>query len=204
MIARRAAVVSVAALIAGVVAIFSLSSSAGPRGAEQVAPGAATAAVIRTTLSSRQQVSGSLEHAGSCTLVFQDPTGTVSWLPPPGKVIARGGVLDKVDGQAVRLLYGSQAAYRSLTPGLVGGADVRQLQQNLIALETPRAVRSSRAAVSTGQPRSRSSSGSAATVNNRQANYRLDRSRSSPARRSLTPNSSRSEHRPRPAPRYSR
>jgi peptidoglycan hydrolase-like protein with peptidoglycan-binding domain len=134
MTARRATLFAIAALAAGAVTIFTLSATPGSRSSGHNAAGAATAAVIRTTLASREQVPGALEHAGDDTLVFQQPTGTVSWLPQPGAVIGRGGVLYRVDGRPVRLLYGSQAAYRLLAPGLGDGADVHQLQRNLIAL----------------------------------------------------------------------
>jgi hypothetical protein len=97
----------------------------------------ATAAVIRTTLASRQQVAGTLERAGSYTLVSQQLTGTLSWLPPPGTVISRGGVLYRVDGQPVRLLYGSQSAWRTLAIGVTDGADVRELEP----FARPRSVR---------------------------------------------------------------
>jgi peptidoglycan hydrolase-like protein with peptidoglycan-binding domain len=90
--------------------------------------------VIRTTLASRQQVSGTLARAGSYTLVMQQPSGTLSALPQPGTVIGRGQALYWLDGQPVRLLYGTQAAWRDLMLGDGDGADVRQLKQNLRAL----------------------------------------------------------------------
>lgn len=55
-------------------------------------------------------------------------------LPTPGTVIGRGRVLYRLDGQPVRLLYGAQAAWRTLAPGVADGADVLQLKRNLKAL----------------------------------------------------------------------
>lgn len=129
-----------ALLIAGVLAAATAIGILAVQPAERraTAPGqqagTATAAVIRTTLASRQQVAGTLEPAGSFTLVSQQLTGTLSWLPAPGSVIRRGGVLYRVDGQPVRLLYGLQSAWRTLALGVTDGADVHQLDENLRAL----------------------------------------------------------------------
>jgi peptidoglycan hydrolase-like protein with peptidoglycan-binding domain len=90
--------------------------------------------VVRTTLASRQQVPGTLERAGSYTLVSQQSVGTLTWLPSPGAVIDRGQVLYRVDGQPVRLLFGAQSAWRTLALGVADGADVLQLKRNLKAL----------------------------------------------------------------------
>ena len=59
--------------------------------------------------------------------------GAFTWLPAPGVVIQPGQQLYAVNGHAVILLQGSQPAYRQLCPG-VSGDDVRQLEQDLIAL----------------------------------------------------------------------
>jgi hypothetical protein len=134
MTGRRAILISgvIAAGVAG--SAVALTSGGGSAAASGSASGTSTAVVIRTTLASRQQVSGTLERAGSYTLVAQQPAGTLSELPAPGSVIGRGQALYQVDGQPVRLLYGSQAAWRALTLGDTDGADIRQLKQNLVAL----------------------------------------------------------------------
>ena len=54
-------------------------------------------------------------------------------LPAVGAVISQGQTLYSVDGRPVPLLYGAQAAYRVMATG-VSGSDVRQLEQDLIAL----------------------------------------------------------------------
>ena len=123
-----------AAIGAGVaIIIFALESGGGTTASASTSP-TATAAVIRTTLASRQQVSGTLERAGSYTLVVQQSTGTISKLPAPGAVIGRGQPMYWLDGQPVRLLYGTQAAWRPLMLGDTDGADIRQLKRNLLAL----------------------------------------------------------------------
>ncbi len=133
MTARRATLISV--VIASAAAITALALESGGRSAAAgPASATGTAAVIRTTLASRQQVSGTLERAGSYTLVVQQSVGTLTELPPPGTLIGRGQALYWLDGQPVRLLYGTQSAWRTLTLGDSDGADVRQLKQNLIEL----------------------------------------------------------------------
>jgi hypothetical protein len=141
MTGRRGILIA-GAVIAGVaVTTLALETRGGSAAASGPTSTTATAAVARTTLASRQQVSGTLEPAGSYTLVVQQPTGTVeqsagtlSELPAPGTVIGRGQVLYMIDGQPVRLLLGAQSAWRTLELGVGDGADVRQLKQNLRAL----------------------------------------------------------------------
>jgi peptidoglycan hydrolase-like protein with peptidoglycan-binding domain len=134
MTARRTVLIA-SAIAAGVaIAALSLESGGGSATASGPTSATATAVVIRTTLASRQEVSGTLERAGAYTLVVQRPAGTITWLPGPGSVIRRGQVLYRIDGQPVRLLFGAQAAWRRLARGVADGADVRQLKRNLIAL----------------------------------------------------------------------
>jgi peptidoglycan hydrolase-like protein with peptidoglycan-binding domain len=131
---RRLTVIAVT-IVAGVAAT-TLALELGGRSAtaSSPTPNTATAAVTRATLASRQQVAGTLERAGSYTLVSQQPAGTLTELPAPGTLIGRGQVLYRLDGQPVRLLFGAQSAWRSLELGVTDGADVRQLKRNLIAL----------------------------------------------------------------------
>lgn len=62
-----------------------------------------------------------------------DGLGLVTWLPPIGSIVDRGGVLFRVDDRPVVLLIGELPVYRTLRSG-VTGADVRQLEENLAAL----------------------------------------------------------------------
>ena len=142
MTSRRTTMIA-GALAAGVaITTLALESGGGAATASgRPTSATATAAVVRTTLASRQQVSGTLEPAGSYTLVVQQSagtaqqsSGTLSELRAPGTVIGRGQVLYRIDGQPVLLLFGAQAAWRTLELGVADGADVRQLKQNLIAL----------------------------------------------------------------------
>jgi hypothetical protein len=130
---RRLTALAVAIAAGVAVTIFVLESGGGTSASASTGP-VATAAVIRTTLASRQQVSGTLQRAGSYTLVMQQTSGTLSALPAPGTVIGRGQPLYWLDGQPVRLLYGTQAAWRDLMLGDSDGTDVLQLNRNLSAL----------------------------------------------------------------------
>ena len=94
--------------------------------------GTATATVARQTLIARDTFEGSLGYADVRTLTSA-LSGTVTWLPAEGRTIRRGGVLYRVNGKPVVLLYGSYPLWRTLEPG-VEGPDVRQLEENLVAL----------------------------------------------------------------------
>jgi hypothetical protein len=92
----------------------------------------ALATVTLGSLSAQQQVSATLGYAGSYSVLNQ-ATGVYTQLPAAGQVVRRGQVLYQVNGDPVVLLYGSVPAYRSLSEGMTG-ADVRQLNANLVAL----------------------------------------------------------------------
>jgi len=105
------------------------SSGAGLRGA----PPPATAAVTRRDVAATTPVSATLGYAGSWTVRGQGG-GTLTWLPPAGRVIGQGQVLFRVDnGSPVVLLYGSVPAWRVLGQGAIG-ADVTQLNHDLVHL----------------------------------------------------------------------
>jgi peptidoglycan hydrolase-like protein with peptidoglycan-binding domain len=93
-----------------------------------------TAVVVRTDLSARQQVAGTLGYAGFFTVASEADSGLLTWLPVPGDVVRRGHPLFAVDGQPVTLLYGAIPAWRTFEPGMSPGPDVGQLQRNLAAL----------------------------------------------------------------------
>ncbi|WP_187366084.1 peptidoglycan-binding protein [Trebonia kvetii] len=95
---------------------------------------AATALVVRTDLSARQLVAGTLGYQGFFTVASESGGGIITWLPAAGDIVRRGQPLFAVDGQPVTLLYGSLPAWRPFVPGMTAGPDVRQLQRNLAAL----------------------------------------------------------------------
>jgi hypothetical protein len=103
-----------------------------PGGVADNAYPTALATVTLGSLSAQLQVSATLGYAGSCSVLNQ-AAGVYTRLPEAGQVVRRGQVLYQVNGDPVVLLYGSVPAYRSLSEG-IAGADVRQLNANLVAL----------------------------------------------------------------------
>jgi peptidoglycan hydrolase-like protein with peptidoglycan-binding domain len=102
-----------------------------------------TATVVRTDIVERQLVAGRLGYDGRFAVLGQGPAadaggqpqgGTLTRLPAPGAVVARGQALYEVDGHPVPLWYGTRPAWRPFGPGMADGADVRQLEANLVAL----------------------------------------------------------------------
>jgi Tfp pilus assembly protein FimT len=94
----------------------------------------ATAAVVRTDLSSVTQLSGTLGYAGTYAVAAQGRGGTITAVPQPGQVLRRGQAVYEMDGAAVYLFYGARPEWRTLALGVTNGPDVRQLEQNLTAL----------------------------------------------------------------------
>jgi hypothetical protein len=91
-----------------------------------------TATVTRQTLTQQTDLSATLGDSGSYTVSNQG-TGTITGLPAVGHVVRRGKVLYQLSGAPVVLLYGNAPAYQTLSEGMTG-PDVRELNQNLIAL----------------------------------------------------------------------
>jgi len=124
-----------AAAVAGVsiglvVATAGRGHSSGPAAGN--AAGTTTATVTYRTLTSQQQVDGTLGYSGSYSIVNR-ASGTLTSLPSTGQVVRQGHVLYRVDTDPVVLLYGSTPAYRDLTEG-ESGPDVRSLNADLVAL----------------------------------------------------------------------
>lgn len=92
-----------------------------------------TATVERTTLSSTTQLSGTLGHGASRPL-FSPASGTVTAVPMLGSTITAGGVLFTVDGRPIVLMGGAEPAWRDFHVGMSAGADVRQLEADLVDL----------------------------------------------------------------------
>jgi hypothetical protein len=124
-----------AAAVAGV-SIGLVAATAGggqPSGpAAGSAAGTATATVTSRTLTSQQQVDGTLGYSGSYVIVNR-ASGTLTSLPSTGQVVRQGHVLYRVDTGPVVLLYGSTPAYRDLAEG-ESGPDVKSLNADLVAL----------------------------------------------------------------------
>jgi hypothetical protein len=88
--------------------------------------------VSERSLSSQDQVSGTLGYAGSYELINQ-AQGTFTALPSVGQLIRAGQVLYRLSDSPVVLLYGDTPVYRALSEGM-SGPDVKQLNANLVRL----------------------------------------------------------------------
>jgi hypothetical protein len=126
----------VVAVAAGVVAawrtgVFTPADPSGSGG--QGAPAPATAVVTRRDLSAATPVTATLGYAGSYPVKGQGQ-GTLTWLPPAGRVIGQGQVLYKTgNGSPVVLLHGHVPDWRMMSAGLTG-QDITQLNHDLVQL----------------------------------------------------------------------
>ena len=89
--------------------------------------------MTRQDISATTPLTATLGYAGSYP-VRGPGGGTLTWLPPAGRVIGQGQALYRTgNGSPVVLLYGSVPDWRTLDEG-VTGADVTQLNHDLVAL----------------------------------------------------------------------
>jgi peptidoglycan hydrolase-like protein with peptidoglycan-binding domain len=91
-------------------------------------------AVTRGDVTQRVQVSGVLGYDGSWSAVDQLPPGILTAAADPGTAVVRGADLFAVSGTPAVLLYGGSPAYRDFEAGMGDGADVRELEENLVTL----------------------------------------------------------------------
>ncbi len=130
---RRPATTAAVVLLAAVVSVLPLAGCSEEEANDaDPKPAAATAKVTRGDLVTTETISGKLGFAGSFS-VTNRLSGTITALSGEGRTIRRGQMLYAVDGRRVVLLYGRTPAYRTLSVG-VEGPDVRQLEENLVAL----------------------------------------------------------------------
>jgi peptidoglycan hydrolase-like protein with peptidoglycan-binding domain len=126
--------VSVAAVAAVAAGVGTLAAHRGRGDPPSATSSTSTAKVIRTDLSTTLSVNGTLAYLGQGDLVNQTNGVAFTALPAPGAVIGRGQAAFEVDGRAIPLLLGARPAWRTLGPGVTDGPDVRQLEENLVAL----------------------------------------------------------------------
>lgn len=97
-----------------------------------------TASITRGDLVATLQLTGQLGYLGAYSVVGLRP-GTVTGVPVPGAVINRGQPVYAVDQRPIPLLYGQLPVYRPLDVDTTG-VDVRQFEENLVALGHGRGV----------------------------------------------------------------
>ena len=96
----------------------------------------ATAEVVTTDLVQAEHVSGTVTYGEAHDVAARASSGTITWLPAEGTVVALGQPVYQVDAKPVVLLHGAVPAYRTLHQGVVG-PDVTQLEEALVALGHP-------------------------------------------------------------------
>ncbi|WP_426512579.1 peptidoglycan-binding protein [Dactylosporangium sp. McL0621] len=126
----------VAAVLAVAAGLIGWAVTRRPSAAPVAAPQlhTTTAPVARGDVTARVQVAGTLGFDGAYTIVNQLPGGVVTAVATPGTAVVRGADLYAVAGVPAVLLYGTTPAYRDLALGMSDGADVLQLEQNLVEL----------------------------------------------------------------------
>ncbi|MGZ6570918.1 MAG: peptidoglycan-binding protein [Solirubrobacteraceae bacterium] len=115
----------------GIILASGLTGSTKAAGQPAKAQGSTT--VQRRDLVETDTESGTLSYANPQT-VFNRLSGTITWLPPIGRVIKPGQVLYRVDGAPVILFNGTLPAYRDLSEADTDGPDIEQLKRNLRGL----------------------------------------------------------------------
>jgi peptidoglycan hydrolase-like protein with peptidoglycan-binding domain len=93
-----------------------------------------TAKVATRDLVQTEQVDGRLGY-GDTHPIGGGPDGVITALPAEGTVLDRGASLWEVNGApGPALLFGDRPMWRRLSSGVDNGEDVRQLEENLVAL----------------------------------------------------------------------
>jgi hypothetical protein len=131
---RRSLIFTGAGALALVVGVWTVGARAG--GGNAAPPDGAregVAEVVRKTLLEQEQLDGTLGY-GDAVPVINRGQGTVTWLAPAGTLVDRGEALYELDGTKVPLLFGDRPVWRPLAEGTTAGPDIRQLEENLVAL----------------------------------------------------------------------
>jgi len=136
---RRTAVTAAAATSLAVVAAVAMgvgsAEGQGGDGDDQRADAASvsTAEVTRRDLTDSEELDGTLGYGDTHPLTLPGD-GTITWLADEGAIVERGEPLADIEGAPVVLLLGDEAMWRALNAGTSTGDDVRQLEENLVAL----------------------------------------------------------------------
>jgi hypothetical protein len=134
---RRLAIVILVVLgLGGAVGAVWFAAAARPEARDDRAANVGTELieVTRGTVAERVQVSGTLGFDGAYHVIHHGEPGVLTAVAAADTTVSRGGSLYAVAGQPVRLLYGATPAYRAFGLGMTDGPDVRQLEENLVAL----------------------------------------------------------------------
>src|SRR6516225_3992120 len=127
-IAALGAVVAIAAAGTAVVA-----TAGGSTPAPAPATSGPTATIASRDLVKTDDQPGTLGYTDT-RAVYNQLSGTVTWVPLAGAVIRQDGPLYRVDGSGVYLFYGQEPMYRPFTSGMSDGRDVGELNRDLHAM----------------------------------------------------------------------
>ena len=130
---RLGALLALVAAVLVVVVVVLRSSPPPKRSASSHGDASGTATVQRRNLVETDTESGKIGYAGPQT-VYNRLSGTITWLPVVGQLIKPGQTLFRIDGAPVVLMGGSAPAYRDLNGSDTPGADIGQLNRNLVRL----------------------------------------------------------------------
>ena len=130
---RLLAGLALAVAAAVVIVVVLNASSSSPSAASNASKTSGATAVERRSLTETDTESGTLSYNRPQT-VYNRLSGTITWLPQVGQEIKPGQTLYKVDGEPVLLMNGTTPSYRDLSPSDSDGADIEQLNRNLVRL----------------------------------------------------------------------
>lgn len=125
--------VVVALVVAGTVLTIQSGFSRSDTPTGQDASSVSTETVMRRDLQTQISIDGLLGYADQRT-VFSHLDGTVTAARPVGSIVQPGQWLYRVDQRPVVLLDGQTPAWRALSLGASPGADIRELERNLVRM----------------------------------------------------------------------
>jgi hypothetical protein len=130
---RRRSITAIGAVVAiaatGTVVVATAGGSTSSRSPAAAGP---TATITSRDLVQTDDQPGTLGYTDTRN-VYNQLSGTVTWLPASGAVIRQDGVFYRVDGNGVYLFYGQEPMYRTFTSGMTDGRDVGELNRDLRA-----------------------------------------------------------------------
>jgi len=130
---RRRWIVGIAAIAAlGLAGAIVVARAGGSSPASPTVLGGPTATVTVRDLVQTDDEPGTLGY-GTPRTTYSQLGGTVTWLPGPGDVIRPDHRLFSLDGAPVVMMNGNFPMYRALSEGVSDGADVQELNADLIA-----------------------------------------------------------------------
>jgi hypothetical protein len=127
------AALAVGLLAAGALTGCDVPGAEDPAGAASPDSAPATAKVTRQDLTDTTTATGDLDYGEPSDLASLG-TGTVTALPPDGRVVREGRPLFRLDTVPVLRFDGKVPAWRDLGPDVTDGPDVWQLEQALTRL----------------------------------------------------------------------